>query len=341
MLLIGSRAIRYHFPEFRPPVDWDLVGTTREILHLDELLERHRPRRRTPLEQQDKAHFLHDGRLVEVANADRSAYWGRVYHTFEAAPVVDGGRLGELRLAPAAFLLLTKQCGLVYDIVHWHKNLEDVYFLRDRIPEMPESIAALWPDAVADSARMFERGHRRAQRKATGCFPGPVGPRDVDLHRLLHRTLALGASPWVDHAGAWCGFPDATPNERLLAMTGLFAEEAMVVAAERLLADRSISGGGRRGPEEHLRASLRALIVGGLPVGWRYFGVNHYREIRAAVPQRWADRLAELPAEALPGSPRPCSTKDAPTCLAGTRAGARPSRSRPPIVHAASVRSGR
>src|SRR5512145_768630 len=161
MLLIGSRAIRYHFPEFREPVDWDLVGTTDDLRRLDRVLTRRETERRVPAERLFKAHYLYEGTRVEVANADLIPYWRRVCEVFEDAPTFDGGPLGTVRVASPDYLLLTKQCGLVYGIAHWHKNLEDVYYLRDRIPRISEEVAALWPLCVADSQRMFEAGHRR------------------------------------------------------------------------------------------------------------------------------------------------------------------------------------
>jgi hypothetical protein len=39
------------------------------------------------------------------------------------------------------------------------------------------------------------------------------------------------------------------------------------------------------------RLALRALITSALPPAWRYFGVNHYREISAMIPDEFFDRM--------------------------------------------------
>lgn len=300
MLLIGSRAIRFHLPEFREPVDWDLVGDTEDIRRLDTVLERRDRERRIPAARLVKAHYEWERSLVEVANADRVPYWRRVLELFADAPTLDAGLLGTVRVASLDYLLLTKQCGLVYGIVHWHKNLEDVYFLREHVLAMPEAIAELWPLAVRDSARMFARGHRRAARKVGGCHPGCLPLAEQARHPVLHELLALGPRPRVAEVGAWEGFPEASATERRGLMIELLAEEAMVVAAERRLGHSALGTGPDRPADDYLRAALRALIVGSLPLRWRYFAVNHYREIRAAVPPDWAAPLARFTAEAAP-----------------------------------------
>jgi len=47
-------------------------------------------------------------------------------------------------------------------------------------------------------------------------------------------------------------------------------------------------------PAQLERAALRRLIQSGLPEAWRYFGVNHYREIAALIPETWPERIADL-----------------------------------------------
>lgn len=42
------------------------------------------------------------------------------------------------------------------------------------------------------------------------------------------------------------------------------------------------------------RFALRALITSALPPAWRYFGVNHYREISNLMPDEFYDRISNL-----------------------------------------------
>ena len=98
MLLIGSRAIRHYFPEFRPPRDWDLVGTEQDIARLDQVLPR-TDNKRYPA----KANFRMGSVLVEVANASVVNYWARVLSLFESEPILEEPTLGKLRIAPHGY----------------------------------------------------------------------------------------------------------------------------------------------------------------------------------------------------------------------------------------------
>lgn len=284
MLLIGSRAIRLHFADFRPPKDWDLIGTAEEIAWLE---------RRLPLIEtthpEYKRAFQYGDVVVEVTNSSKSAYWAEVQAEFAASPTVEDEVLGSLCIPHPAFLLLTKQCGLVYAIYHWHKNLEDMYFLKDRLPTIPERLARFQPLALEDSRRMF--AEQRAEQSLRTCHPTLGGQSSV-IHSRLHEAVRLGESPAVDSPSAWDGFPDQAAAERSRWMERLLAEEAMVIAAEDFRGQWSGPCDGRE--SEFLNRALRELCTGCLPIGWRYFCVNHFREILALVPEGFLARLGDL-----------------------------------------------
>lgn len=288
MLLIGSRAIRHHFPEFRPPRDWDLVGTREDIARLDQAL----PRITHAYLGLDKACYAYGGAFVEVVDVAVIPYWATVCAAFAGGPTIEDPVLGVLGIPPPGFLLLTKQCGLIYHLLHWHKNLEDLYFLRDRIPSIPEHVAALLPLALSDSRRMFAANHRKSTSTAEPCHPEARAPLHPRLHRALHDRLALGALAAIDEPRAWEGFPERAGTSRRERMIDLFAEETMVLAAEQSILP-SIDGKGH--PEAELtRWALRSLITSTMPEGLRYFGVNYYREIMERVPQGFLSKVADM-----------------------------------------------
>jgi hypothetical protein len=284
MLLIGSRAIAYHLPEFRTPRDWDLVGSEREIARLDGLLAR----RGKPPYDPHKAQFSYRGVPVEVANSSAVAYWDKVSTWFAGEPVIEEPVLGRLVVPPVGYLLLTKQCGLIYPIAHWHKNLEDLYFMRDRIPAIPEHVAALLPHVIANSRDMFAREHADGALVAQPCHPALPGPADPALHHRLHERLRLGDAPVASAPRAWEGFPDEPAEARRGRLIDLYAEETLVLAAERSL--RSDAEAKPPSERQLLRWALRSLITGNLPEGLRYFGVNYYREILDRIPGGWLSR---------------------------------------------------
>ena len=286
MLVFGSRALRYHFPQFREPQDWDLAGTRAEVERLDQVL----PRRghQAPY----KAHFAYASSTVEVDIAEERPFWARALHVFRDAPILDEGVLGPLRVPPPAFMLFTKQCGLIYGVKHWHKNLEDLYQLQSWITEVPQQARDLLRPLQEHSRLMYAEAHARATRsQPDACHPRMPTRPDAELHGLLHERVRLGPRPMVDIDGAWQGFPELQGDEKLRAMRLLFAEEAIVLAATlHLQSPRQATA-----PAAPLqRAALRRLIQSALPEAWRYFGINNYREIAALIPETWADGISEL-----------------------------------------------
>jgi hypothetical protein len=284
MLLIGSRAIRVHFPDFRPPYDWDLVATTEEIEELDRKLPRHE-KQRWP----EKAHYRYGNAMVEVANGSVVPYWGRVLEYFANEPTIVEPTLGTLHIAPAGYLLLTKHCGLIYPVLHWHKNLEDLYFMRERMPHMPEQLATLIAETIDDSRRLFSALHARRSVDVRPCHPDL--PSASDLHRELHARLVPEVERGVAES-AWQGFPEADGKVRLRELRRWMAEEAMIIAAEQYLHPRFSFE--TSDEDELVRWALRMLCTGHLPSNFRYFLVNHYREVRDLVPKGWLARAAAL-----------------------------------------------
>jgi len=303
MLVIGSRALRYHLPQFREPQDWDLAGTRADVERLDRLL----PRRGHQAAY--KAHFEYDSVMVEVDIAEERPFWARALHVFRDAPILDGGVLGPLRVPPAAFLMFTKQCGLIYGVKHWHKNLEDLYQLQAWITEVPQEARDLLRPLQEYARGMYGENHAKATRShPDACHPKMPTQPDAEPHRRLHECVKLGAKPIVDLKGAWQGFPQLKGDEKLQQMRLLFAEEAMVLAATiHLESPRQTTN-----PAAQLkRAALRTLIQGSLPEAWRYFGINNYREISALIPETWIERISELE-HLRPDTSKACADARAP-----------------------------
>lgn len=303
MLIYGSRALRYHFPQFREPKDWDLVGTRTEVERLDRLLPR------CGRQTQYKAHFAYGSVLVEVDIAEERPFWARAMHLFRDAPILDESVLGPLRVPPPALMLFTKQCGLIYGIIHWHKNLEDLYQLREWITEIPLDVRDLLRPLQDISRVMYAEAHAEATRlRPDACHPKMPTQPEAELHRRLHEHMKLGRAPMVDIDGAWQSFPRLAGEEKLSSMRLLFAEEAMVLAATlHLSSPRQIT----HPPGQLQRAALRRLIQSALPEAWRYFGVNNYREISALIPETWLERISDLE-HLRPDASNACAHADAP-----------------------------
>lgn len=286
MLVFGSRALRYHFPQFREPKDWDLAGTRADVERLDQLL----PRRGHQASY--KAHFDYDSRMVEVDIAEESPFWARAIHAFRDEPILDESVLGPLRVPPPAFMMFTKQCALIYEVLHWHKNLEDLYQLQQWVTDVPERARELLRPLQDHARGVHGEAHAKATRsRPDACHPKMPTRPDAEPHRRLHERMKLGARPMVDSEGAWQAFPHLEGDDKLHKMRLLFAEEAMVLAANlHLESPHQLT----HPPAQLKRAALRRLIQSALPEAWRYFGVNNYREISALIPETWVERISDL-----------------------------------------------
>lgn len=286
MLVTGSRAIIRHIPEFRQPKDWDLVGAPEELARVIERLSALGNR----CEPNDKGFkSWYQGAMVELLDSSRFEFWQKVTALFQDEPTMQDPVLGELIVPPIGFLLMTKQCGLIYNVVHWHKNLEDIYFLRNKVTAIPDHVAALIPDFLTITRNQYQASHQKSA-EARGCHPS-LELANPSLHHQLHEKLALGSAPLAQAPEGWASFPERPKEERQALMRQLFAEEAMVVATEHLLTQNVVVTPGVEA--QATRWALRNLITGKLPEGWRYFGLNHYREIRELIPAGWSERVRE------------------------------------------------
>jgi hypothetical protein len=288
MLLFGSRALSYSIPEFRKPLDWDVVGTEEDLARLSELLPRHPDKKKTP----HKTVFMYEGSPLELVVREPGDYWSVVYDALRGERTIEVPLLGRLIVAPASFCLLTKQISLIYRIHHWHKNLEDIYFLRNYIHSIPPHVEALFAPTQAHSRGYFAQHHMSFPVVPVACHPSLTKQPDPALHGLFHERLALGPSPIVAEAGAWKAFPSLPGAERTSKMRQLIAEEAMVFAAHCRYDERGFPGA--RSDSELKRYALREIAMSHLPEDWRYFTVNHYREIADLIPENWSVKVQDL-----------------------------------------------
>jgi hypothetical protein len=144
---------------------------------------------------------------------------------------------------------------------------------------------------LSDSRRVFADAHLKGTGTSEPCHPASRGPLNPGLHRELHGRLKLGEIAAIEEPRAWEGFPSLSGPERRERMIDLFAEETMVMGADRSFLP--LPEEEKSHPEGELtRWALRTLITSTMPEGLRYFGVNYYREIMERVPRGWLLRVA-------------------------------------------------
>ncbi len=288
MLLFGSRALAYTVPGFRDPVDWDVVGTDEDLARIDKLLPRYEGKKPSP----NKTVFVYEGCPLELVHSQPGDYWSKVREVFANEKTIDVPVLGRLVVAPAPYCLITKQVALIYRIHHWHKNLEDVYVLRNRILTIPPHIEALLPSTQEHVRNYYAPRHKESLAVPVACHPALPNQPIAPLHGLLHERVSFASRPLAYEKDAWKAFPHLKGADRIDRMHHLLAEEVMTFAAHCRYQERGFPEA--RTDAELKRFALREFAVSHLPEDWRYFLVNHYREIANLVPEDWGKKVADL-----------------------------------------------
>jgi hypothetical protein len=277
VLLIGSRAARIHFPDFRRADDWDVVVDDQEFEELSQRLGE-------PMFEPKQGTYLYrfQGEVYEVKRHRHRPLWSAVLD--RAAEPSEGELmarfpvLGECRVASPPLLLILKQCFVAYPILHWRKSLLDYHFLKQRIERVPPSILEISRIAVEEASEMFGHLFEHAGDLTITCAHDTRHVRELARHQALHERFRRGKTPLAQEPDAWQGFTSHPIAERRELMVELLVEEAMVVGREHL-----------EDLNEPIAASklynwtLRMLITQHLPLAWRYFAADHFPQIQQRI----------------------------------------------------------
>ncbi len=133
MIVIGSRAAKYHIPDFREPKDWDLLGTWNEIKCFLSVNKG----RLTGIKIKDDLHKLHcrlDGIQVEVEMAEHGTSAADLSIYADKVGRLSVGNYG-VRVPSLAVLTAIKRSHLEYPI-RWQKSIVDYHQLKSRAGEL-------------------------------------------------------------------------------------------------------------------------------------------------------------------------------------------------------------
>lgn len=288
MLLIGSRAARLHFSDFREAKDWDVVVDEHEYAELSRRLG-------PPLGEPtaETSLFRFEGTLYELKRARHRPLWSAV---LDHAPEPTEGEfetelplLGHCRVASPALLLILKQCFVAYPIHHWRKSVLDYHLLKQRIQRVPPKVLELSRIAVEEAKERFGHVFEPPGDATLTCAHATRRVGDEARHRALHRRFCSEAEPLVACPDAWRGFAEHPVELRRRKMIDLLVEEALVVACERRK-----DCGETVSPQRLCHWTLRMLITQHLPLSWRYFAADHFPQIQAGLEARgWGATSAE------------------------------------------------
>lgn len=280
MLLIGSRAARLHFSDFREAKDWDVVVDEHEYAELSCRLG-------SPLgdPSADACMFRFEGTFYELKHARHHRLWSAA---LEHAPEPSEGEfetelpvLGRCRIASPPLLLILKHCFLAYPLHFWRKNLLDYHFLKARIQRVPPKLIELSQLATKTAGELLGHCFEPPENSTLTCAHATRRVKDEARHAALHRRVCAAPGPLVVQPDAWQGFTSHPIEDRRRMMIELLVEETLVVALERL-----------EDSAEHVAAqrvcnwALRMLITQHLPLAWRYFAADHFPQIQAGLEAR-------------------------------------------------------
>lgn len=158
MLLIGSRAARFHFPDARKPKDYDFIATSQEV---DQFLSKFDYVDTSTHEKKRRARINLDGLRIsfEFDIAERVPSSNLIYKYDWGFSKDDNLLKCHYRVASPQTLFLLKRSHIIFNI-HWQKNIYDYLFLRERVMKMA---LPLWWEKVYQ-LRLEEVKNRVSQK---------------------------------------------------------------------------------------------------------------------------------------------------------------------------------
>lgn len=133
MLLIGSRAGKINFPEYRHPNDYDFIATRAEA---DDFLSkfRHEIKPSHPKKIKAKVEFKGRKKSFELEIAEEIPSSQEIYNCSSNFEHYDSDLGISYKVASPKNLFLLKKSHIVFNI-HWKKNIIDYLFLKARVSE--------------------------------------------------------------------------------------------------------------------------------------------------------------------------------------------------------------
>lgn len=284
MLLIGSRALKFHYPSSRMPKDFDFIGSEKEIKEfLDSFPHKdtsnHEKKKRATI---DLGHRKISVELELIEQYPSSSY---IYQHDMGTVVYDEMLKVKYRIASPSTLFLLKRSHIPFNI-HWEKNIEDYLFLRKEI--IKTNNLPLWWEKAFDLR--FEEVKNRINKhqinfdldnseffKKSEKFVGRVVEHD-SLHRatcFYKEPLFLSAKDDLSKA--------ALSEEKVALMSDnlkiqMIQEEAMVLSLERYVIP-CITKKQPYDANKVYRKVAAKMVYNYLPLFLRHFAADNFESI--------------------------------------------------------------
>lgn len=285
MILVGSRAARFIFPEFREPrADYDSIALEDEYYEI---------KSNNGIQITDEVPgklivMIQDIRMeIEIAVKGNSSF--EVYPFSDRFVDVPG--IGRVGVANPEVLLLFKQSHVCFQHA-WEKTFKDYKFLRSkiRIPEWMEPILDLRIQETKKRINFKERDFEVTNNEFFQKSAHAV--RRFMPHDQIHEFVKFGNVPMFtllkDDLGmaqiSYSRFLDFSFSDKIKNMQ----EEAMVLALERYILPSVVDGIPFSEKLSCLKI-MKQLCYNYLPFNFRQFAVDNFNLILGGIPIGFSD----------------------------------------------------
>jgi len=282
MLVVGSKALNYHFPDLKREVkDIDIIGTKDDIKYLINTLSPENIRETesiTTLFNIQTPNDFFNTKNVEILNADNSEALSE-YIKFDT----QDGKLGSgLRYASPEVLLSLKKSHINFPI-KFEKHIQDYNFLLDKLKE--DKLQKITKINFKETERRVGELKTPSLKKSTMSFFGQSDGyvKYFYIHDDIHRVMAHYDRPvyedmQVDSSSAWCE-KDMWNRFSFEKKAKCVLEEAYVISLERKIIPM-LNGCGEIISSKKAFDWAIMRICTTLCSGWfRQFATDNYTEI--------------------------------------------------------------
>ena len=295
MLVVGSKALNYHFPEFQREVkDIDIIGTTDDIKYLiktlnpEKVLDNHNIT--TLLNIQNQNEFFNT-KNVEVLNSDNSEALTE-YVKYETNVNLGGG----LRYASPEVLLSLKKSHIHFPI-KFQKHIKDYNLLLDFLKE--DKLANITKINFKETELRFGKLKTPSLKKSTRKFfdQSEGYLKYFYVHDDIHQVMAHYDRPIYEDMqttseSAWCQ-KELWDNFSFEKKAKCVLEEAYVIALERKIIPMLNGVSDVVSSKNALEWSLMRICTT-LCSGWfRQFAADNYSRICEYVNHQYVQKFLE------------------------------------------------
>lgn len=282
MLLIGSRAAKYHFPFFRKPNDYDFIASEVEVKHFlssfkHKDISSHSKKIRARVQLERPITFEFD--LIDHYESSNLLYQEDMTYPYND-PVLDT----VYHIASPETLLLLKRSHLPFNI-HWKKNMVDYLFLKQHVKL--ESLSSYWHDVFNMRFEEIKERVKYKERKFDVSNSDFFKVSEKMVNRLLphdniHWATCFFDKPLFMTVKDDLGKAEMNPD-KVNALSHdhrikLIQEETMALSIERYILP-SVKSGQIYDAREAYSSIAAKMVYNYLPMFLRFFAIDNYLEI--------------------------------------------------------------